>query len=159
MGLDKEAVERYIDLLEKVFVVFRLSALGRNRRNEIKRGRKIYFHDLGIRNTLIRNFNPLNLRTDTGALWENYCIVERMKALEYHGKYVNRFFWRTHARQEVDYVEEHGGKLHAFEFKWGVKASGGTRGRSPIPPAFLEAYPDSEARVVTPADFEDFAAF
>lgn len=151
IGLDKETVEHYIDLLEKAFVVFRLPALSRNKRNEIKRGRKVYFHDLGIRNTIIRNFNPLGLRADTGALWENFCIVERMKALEYRGLSVNRYFWRTHTQQEIDYVEEYAGKLHAVEWKWNDR-----KGRAKVPASFLEAYPGSQTRVVTPGNIAEF---
>ena len=148
--LDKEAVERYIDLLEKSFVVFRLPALSRNMRNEIKRGRKIYFYDVGIRNAVLNTYNPLALRTDTGALWENYCIVERMKALEYHGRRVNRYFWRTTTQQEIDYIEEYDGKLYAYEFKWNPKAKVKTQ------KAFLEAYPGTEIKVITPKNIEEF---
>ncbi|MDQ3003323.1 MAG: ATP-binding protein [Fibrobacterota bacterium] len=146
-----ETVERYIDLLEKAFVLFRLPALSRNRRNEIKRGRKIYFLDNGVRNALIQNFAPLTLRNDVGGLWENFCIVERMKTLAYHGKYVNRFFWRTHTQQKIDYIEEYEGKLHAYEFKWNPKA------KTKIPKSFLEAYPGTEVRVITPDNFHEFA--
>lgn len=151
LSLDKEAVERYIDLLEKSYVLFRLPALSRNMRNEIKRGRKIYFHDVGIRNALISNFNPMDIRTDTGCLWENFCIVERMKTLAYHRKSVNRYFWRTHTQLEIDYVEEYDGKLHGYEFKWNPKA------KAKIPKAFLEAYPGSEVKVITPKNFHEFA--
>ena len=108
LGLVKEAVERYIDLLEKSYVLFRLPALSRNMRNEIKRDRKIYLHDVGIRNAVISNFNPMEIRGDTGYLWENFCTVKRMKTLAYHRKSVNRFFWRTHTKLEIDYVEEYG---------------------------------------------------
>lgn len=151
VGLDKEAVERYIDLLEKAFVVFRLPALSRNMRNEIKRGRKIYFYDVGIRNAAINTYNPPGLRNDTGALWENYCIVERMKALEYAGKKVGRYFWRTTTQHEVDYIEEYDGKLYAYEFKWNPKAKVKTQ------KAFLEAYPGTEIKVITPKNIEEFA--
>ena len=151
LNLDKEAVERYIDLLEKSYVLFRLPALSRNMRNEIKRGRKIYFHDVGIRNAVISNFNPMEFRGDTGHLWENFCIVERMKTLAYHRKSVNRFFWRTHTQLEIDYVEEYGGKLHGYEFKWNPNA------KAKIPKAFLEAYPGSEVKVITPNNFHEFA--
>ncbi len=147
---DPETVERYIDLLEKAFVIFRLHSLSRNMRNEIKRSRKIYFYDLGIRNTLIQNFIPISLRADTGYLWENFCVVERMKTLEYHKKGVNRFFWRTHTQKEIDYIEEYDGKLHAYEFKWNPKA----KAKNPKP--FLEAYPGSEFKVITPNNFHEF---
>jgi predicted AAA+ superfamily ATPase len=151
LNLDKEAVERYIDLLEKAYVLFRLPALSRNMRNEIKRSRKIYFHDVGIRNAVISNFNPMEIRGDTGYLWENFCIVERMKTLAYHRKSVNRFFWRTYTQLEIDYVEEYGGKLYGYEFKWNPKA------KAKIPKAFLEAYPGSEVKVITPKNFHEFA--
>ncbi len=150
VGLDPHTVERYIDLLEKAFIVFPLQALSRNMRNEIKRSRKIYFYDLGIRNAMISRFNPLEERDDMGMLWENYCIVERMKTLEYHEKYVNRYFWRTHAQQEIDYIEEYDGKLHAYDFKWNPKAKVKTQ------KTFLEAYPGSEIKVITPKNFEEF---
>jgi uncharacterized protein len=150
VGLDPHTVERYIDLLEKAFIVFPLQALSRNMRNEIKRSRKIYFHDLGIRNAMITRFNPLEERDDIGMLWENFCIVERMKTLEYHQKYVNRYFWRTHTQQEIDYIEEYDGKLYAYEFKWNPNAKIKTQ------KTFLEAYPGSEIKVITPKNFEEF---
>jgi uncharacterized protein len=150
---DPETVERYVELLEKAFVIFRLHSLSRNMRNEIKRSRKIYFYDLGIRNSLIQNFIPLALRADTGGLWENFCIVERMKTLAYHEKFVNRYFWRTHTQKEIDYIEEYEGKLHAYEFKWNPKA------KAKNPKAFLEAYPGSEYKVITPKNFEEFVMF
>jgi hypothetical protein len=150
VGIDTETVERYIDLLEKAFVVFRLPSLSRNMRNEIKKGRKIYFYDTGIRNALIKNFNPLALRQDTGALWENFCLVERMKTNQYDLRYVNRYFWRTLQQQEVDYIEEYGGSLHAYEFKWNP------RKKSRQARTFTHAYPGSSTTVITPENFEDF---
>ncbi len=146
-----ETIERYIDLLEKAFVIFRLQALSRNKRNEIKKGRKIYFLDLGIRNALVQNFAPLKLRNDIGGLWENFCILERMKTLSYHEKNVNRFFWRTHTQQEIDYIEEYDGNLHAYEFKWNPKA------KNKIPKSFLEAYPGTEVKVIHPENIHEFA--
>lgn len=153
IGSDPETMERYVELLEKSFVIFRLHSLSRNMRNEIKRGRKIYFYDLGIRNSLIRNFNPMTLRADAGGLWENFCILERMKTLEYHEKYVNRYFWRTHTQKEIDYIEEYGGKLHAYEFKWNPKA------KVKAQRTFLDAYPGSELKVITPKNFDEFVIF
>lgn len=141
--LDPITVERYIDLLEKSFVLFRLPSLNRNMRNEIKNGRKIYFFDNGIRNAIVKNFNPPALRQDIGALWENFCIVERMKALHYATFFVNRYFWRTHAHQEIDYIEERNGKFHAFEFKWNPAS------RSKLPKIFLAAYPESKTEIIT----------
>lgn len=150
IGADKETVERYIDLLEKSFVVFRLASLSRNRRNEIKKGRKIYFYDNGIRNAIIKNFNPLGLRQDAGALWENFLLGERMKRNHYLRIWHNPFFWRTTSQQEVDYIEEREGRLFAFEFKRG-------RGRAAkVPPAFSSAYPDSSFTVINEDNFEPF---
>jgi uncharacterized protein len=150
VGIDTETVERYIDLLEKAFVVFRLPSLSRNMRNEIKKGRKIYFYDTGVRNALIKNFNPLAMRQDTGALWENFCLVERMKANQYNLRFANRYFWRTLQQQEIDYIEEYGGSLHAYEFKWNP------RKKSRLTRTFTHAYPGSSTAVITPDNFEEF---
>jgi predicted AAA+ superfamily ATPase len=149
-GIDTETAERYIDLLEKAFVVFRLPSLNRNMRNEIKKGRKVYFYDTGIRNALLKNFNPLAMRQDTGALWENFCIVERMKTNHYGLRFANRFFWRTVQQQEVDYLEEYNGVLHAYEFKWNPKR------KNRFTRTFTTAYPGSTTAVITPENFEEF---
>ncbi len=150
IGADTKTVERYIDLLEKCFVVFRLGAFSRNLRNEIRKGKKIYFWDNGIRNALIRNFNPLAIRQDTGALWENLLVSERRKANQYANHFVNPYFWRTLARQEINLIEEAGGRLTAWEFKWNEKA------RVKIPKSFLEAYPNSRIQVITRENYLDF---
>ena len=150
IGADNQTVERYMDLLEKSFVVFRLSALNRNARNEIKKGRKVYFYDNGIRNALISNFNPLHLRSDVGALWENFLLAERMKYLQYQLRYANQFFWRTLAQQEIDYVEEYGGYLHAYEFKWRAA------GKGKLPRTFQEAYPAHTWEVISRENFVPF---
>lgn len=150
LKMDNETIERYMDLLEKSFVIYRLGALCHNLRNEIKKGKKVYFYDNGIRNALINQFNPLNLRNDLGALWENYLMSERMKYLEYHGIYANRYFWRTHTKQEVDYIEEINGKMHAYEFKWSSTK------KVSLPKNFLAAYPGSSFNVITPKNIEDF---
>ncbi len=118
LGVNSRTISDYIDLLEKVFVIFKLPSWSRNVRNELKKSRKIYFYDLGIRNTLINNFNPMHMRQDKGAIWENFLIVERLKKLAYAQSPVNTYFWRTTQQQEVDYVEEKDGRLYAFEFKW-----------------------------------------
>ena len=118
VGIDKNTVEKYIDLLEKAFVVFRLSSLSRNVRNEIKKGKKIYFYDTGIRNALIGNFQSLELRMDKEALWENFLIAERLKFRAYNDLYGHIYFWRTTQQQEIDYLEEFDGGIHAYEFKW-----------------------------------------
>lgn len=117
-----KTVERYLDLLEKAFVIYRLKALSRNLRNEIGTKEKIYFYDLGMRNSLINQFNPLNLRNDVGALWENFCIIERVKFRQIQKKYGPVYFWRTHDQKEIDYVEEENGAFHGFEFKWNPTA-------------------------------------
>ncbi|MFO7790457.1 MAG: ATP-binding protein [Bacteroidota bacterium] len=121
VGLDNVTVEKYIQLLEKVFVIFRLKSLKRNGRKELKFARKIYFYDNGVRNALIANFQQLELRQDTGALWENYLVSERIKLLHYNKIWANVYFWRTHDQQEIDYVEEIDGLYHAYEFKWSPK--------------------------------------
>jgi len=150
IGADPLTVEKYTDLLEQSFVLFRLPSLSRNARNEIKKGRKIYFYDNGIRNSIIKNFSPLSLRTDTGALWENFLLAERMKRNAYTDYFSNAYFWRTTAQQEIDYVEDAGGRLHAFEFKWQPKKS------RRFPQSFLEAYPGSETQSIHQGNFETF---
>jgi predicted AAA+ superfamily ATPase len=148
--LDKETVEKYIYLLEQAFIIFRLTSFARNLRNELKRSRKIYFYDNGIRNMLISNLTPLQNRQDTGALWENFLVSERIKYTHYHRIYANHYFWRTHAQQEIDYIEERDGKLYAFEFKWNpVK-------KTRFPKSFLEAYPDSVTQILTKDNFMQF---
>jgi predicted AAA+ superfamily ATPase len=151
-GLDQTTVERYISLLEKAFIIFRLGALSRNLRSELKKSRKIYFYDNGIRNAVIRNFNPLSLRNDTGALWENFLISERIKSLSSQNIPVNRYFWRTQAQQEIDYLEERDGQLAAWEFKWSPKA------KARFSKTFTNAYPDCSTCVITPDNFESFFA-
>jgi uncharacterized protein len=150
IGADTETVQRYIGLLEKTFVIFRLRAFSRNIRNELKKSRKIYFYDNGIRNALISNFNPLNLRADKGALWENYLVSERMKYLHYNEIYANRYFWRTQQQQEIDYIEERDGILYAFEMKWK------TTSKPKIPLTFANAYPEYNFELLTTENFEPF---
>lgn len=150
VGADKATVEKYIDLLEKCFVVFKLPSYSRNLRNEIKKGKKIYFYDNGIRNAVLSNFAMPERRTDMGALWENFLVSERLKRNAYAGNYAQMFFWRTQAQQEIDYVEECDGQLSTFEFKWNPKA------KATLPKAFTEAYPGATFEVVTPDDYEGF---
>ncbi|MBP6827628.1 MAG: ATP-binding protein [Saprospiraceae bacterium] len=150
IGADPLTVEKYVDLLEQSFVLFRLPSLSRNARNEIRKGRKIYFLDNGIRNSIIKNFSPLALRTDTGALWENFLLAERMKRNAYTDYFCNTYFWRTTTQQEIDYVEDAGGQLHAFEFKWQPKKP------ARFPKSFLEAYPGSETRLIDREHFDEF---
>ncbi len=150
LQVDRKTIITYLDLLEKAFVIFRLQAYSGNLRNEITSARKIYFYDTGIRNALLANFNPLNIRQDTGALWENFLISERMKHLHYNGIWANCFFWRTTGRQEIDYLEEREGNLHAYEFKWNpVK-------KNRFPVTFLNAYPGSSAEMISQNNFTGF---
>jgi hypothetical protein len=149
-GADSGTVEKYLDLLEKVFVIFRLPAFSGNVRNEIKRGKKIYFFDNGIRNAVISNFNHLHSRTDVGALWENYLISERMKHLYYNEMDRPKYFWRTTQQQEIDYIEDTGEKLLAFEIKWNP------RSKVKFPKTFLKAYPKNEVQLITQQNFDGF---
>ena len=148
---DKETIERYIHYLEQSFILFRLPALSRNVRNELRRSRKIYFYDNGIRNSLISNFNSINLRQDKGALWENFLASERMKWLHYHQVHGSRYFWRTTQQQEIDYIEERDGKFYAFEFKYSPQT------KSKFPKTFSDAYP-SEFSVVNRDNYFNFLA-
>jgi len=150
LGIDKETVENYIDLLEKCFVVFRLDSFSRNARNEIKKGKKIYFYDNGVRNAVINNFSPLEMRNDVGALWENLLMVERRKRHAYSCKFVQQYFWRTLKQQEIDLIEECDGQISAFEFKWKT----GKVARLPLP--FSEAYPDASFQTITPDNYQSF---
>ena len=150
IGLDNQTVEKYIDLLEKAFVVFRVGALSRNLRKELKLGRKIYFYDNGIRNALLAQFGSIELRPDRGALWENYLMSERRKYLEYNEIWVKSYFWRTQDQQEIDYVEESDGGFHAWEFKWNPNA------RASLSKTFANAYPESAFDVITPRNVEEF---
>ncbi len=147
---DRGTIEKYIDLLEKAYIIFRLSALSRNVRNEIKRSRKIYFYDNGIRNSLLENFAPLASRVDAGALWENYMISERQKLLLNNDIDYHAYFWRTTQQQEIDYIEERGSVLYAFEFKLNPKKNPG------ISKTFLNAYPNAEYKVITPDNAGQF---
>jgi predicted AAA+ superfamily ATPase len=151
IGSDRKTVEKYIDLLEKAFVVFQLPALSRNVRNEIKKGKKVYFYDCGMRNAIINNFKPLSTRSDTGALWENFIIVERMKHLRYAEKEAKHYFWRTTQQQEIDLVEEKDERLTALEFKWNKTA------KAKIPQTFIENYPGSGTMIISPDNIENIA--
>ncbi|MDR0810831.1 MAG: ATP-binding protein [Paludibacter sp.] len=150
VGLKSETVERYLNLLEKVFVIFRLPSFSRNMRQELKKSQKVYFYDNGVRNALIQNFKSLELRTDTGALWENFMISERKKCNAYNQHYVNSYFWRTHASQEIDYIEERDGKLFAFEFKWNENR------KAKLPASFSENYPESEFKIINRTNYLEF---
>lgn len=151
IGTDNKTVEKYIDLLEKCFVVFRLNAFNRNLRTELKKSKKIYFYDNGIRNAIIQNFAPLSLRQDVGALWENFFISERIKANHYAGRYSRNYFWRTTQQQEIDYIEESDGNFTAFEMKWNPN-----KRQTNFPSAFLNTYPVKETVVITPENYLDW---
>ena len=149
VGLNKITVANYIQILEKAFIIFRLRPLTRNARNELKKLRKIYFYDTGVRNALINNLNPLALRQDVGSLWENFVISERMKRHANHLTNVHTYFWRSHDGQEVDYVEEAQGSIRGFEVKWGKKPL-------KAPAAFQKLYPHSAVTLINQDTFEDF---
>ena len=150
LGMNSVTVQRYIDLLEKSYVIFHLRSFSCNVRSELKKSRKIYFCDNGVRNALIGDYKPLALRTDTGALWENYLISERMKHNAYNAFYGKSYFWRTQQQQEVDYIEDYDGVLHAYEFKW----SGTKQPR--LTDTFMKNYPDHTFKVVNRDNYLDF---
>lgn len=151
VGADRATIEQYISLLEKAFVVFRLNPLSRNVRNEINTSRKIYFYDNGIRNAIAGNFKSLEFRQDTGALWENFMISERLKVLNYHQWHGRFYFWRTYQQQEIDWIEEIDGSFSAYEFKWNPKKSAKI-----FPKTFINNYPISKTLTVTPEQIDDF---
>lgn len=146
-----KTVQRYLELLEKNYVVFSLPGFSRNLRKEYTKTPRYYFWDNGIRNAIISNYNFLSWRDDVGKLWENYCIVERIKKTDYQAQYANRFFWRTYDQKEIDYIEERDGKLFAYEFKW--KAS-----KRSAPKIFLKTYPNSTYAVIHQQNYLDFIA-
>lgn len=151
IGLDSKTVERYVDILEKLFIVFRLGTFSRNLRNELKASRKIYFWDLGIRNAIIGNLAQIENRTDAGELWENFVIAERMKRNAYKGSFAQSYFWRTRQQHEIDYLEEEDGILYAFEFKWNLR-----KANVKCPESFKTAYPEAVYKVITPENIEEF---
>lgn len=150
LAMDVKTVGRYLDLLEKSFVVYRHGGFSRNLRNEVTSKAKYYFFDAGIRNALIAQFNPLDQRNDVGQLWENFVVVERMKRRAYGSIYANVYFWRTYDGQEVDLVEEREGRLFGYECKWS------TTKRVTVPRSWLGAYPEAEFTVITPENYLDF---
>ncbi|MEI7723893.1 MAG: ATP-binding protein [Bacteroidota bacterium] len=149
LHIDYKTVARYIDLFEKAFVLFSLGGYSGNLRSEVTRSCKYYFYDNGIRNALISNFNPLAIRNDTGALWENFIFMERMKMRSYKNIHANIFFWRTYDQKEIDLIEELDGKLFAYEFKWGKKSI-------KPPKRWLEEYPGSGFEVISPENYLDY---
>jgi predicted AAA+ superfamily ATPase len=149
LGVDTKTVQRYLDLLEKAFVIVRLGGLSRNLRQEIRNKSKYYFLDTGIRNAVIAQFNSLDMRNDVGALWENLVIMERLKFRSYARLHANMYFWRTYDQQEIDLVEERGGNFHGYEFKW-------SQNKPASPPSnWTSAYPDAKYAVITPANYGD----
>lgn len=149
LGVNRDTVERYLDLLEKAFVIFRLKAFSKNLRKEINKKEKIFFYDVGIRNSLISRFDDIGMRDDIGGLWENLCIVERKKYLQKTGRVCGQYFWRTHDRKEIDYLEQENGNLHGYEFKYRKK-------NVKIPKEFLDVYEGSRVDVVDSENWWDF---
>ena len=149
LQMSKNTVERYLDLLEKVFIIFKRIGFSRNLRKEITKSHRYYFYDNGIRNALIGNFNPLSLRNDLGMLWENYIVTERLKRQEYVREPTISYFWRTYDRKEIDLVEDRGGKLFGYEMKW-------SRGKSKIPKDWEVHYPEASFKVIHRDDYLDF---
>ena len=150
IGVDRNTIIKYIDILEKGYVIFKLRSYSRNVRHEIKKSRKIYFYDNGIRNTIIGDFKDVKLRTDKGALWENFLISERIKQNNYKLTLARSYFWRTTQQQEIDYIEEQGQKLHGFEFKWSSKKK-----NVKLSKTFINNY-NASGSVITRENFRDF---
>jgi len=149
LGISKNTVDRYLDLLSKVFIVFKLRGFSGNLRKEVVNHSKWYFLDNGIRNAVINNFNIIEQRNDIGSLWENYMISERVKYQNYHGVHSNNYFWRTYDQQEIDWIEEREGKLFAYEFKWKEQ-------RIKIPKAWQKNYPDSSFDLIYNQNYKDW---
>lgn len=150
LGISRNTVEKYLDLLSKVFIVHRIPGFSRNLRNEITKSSKWYFYDNGIRNAIIGNYSPLSLRTDTGALWENFLIAERIKYQHYTGMKSHNYFWRTYQQQEIDWVEDRDGQLYAYEIKWK------TSKKIKVPSAWKAAYPGSSFDAINPENYLDW---
>ena len=149
LRMSKNTIEKYLDLLSKVFVIYRLGAYARNLRKEVTKAGKWYFYDNGIRNAVIGNFNPLAIRNDVGALWENYIISERIKANHNYGLHKEFYFWRTYDGQEIDLIEESPESLTALEFKWGSK-------HPSAPVAFKNGYPQASFDVVSRDNYLEY---
>jgi uncharacterized protein len=150
LQLSKNTVEKYLNLLSKVFVLFKIEGYSKNLRKEITKSNRWYFCDNGIRNAIINNFIRLDNRTDVGDLWENYLATERIKKQQYQKIFSNNYFWRTYDQQEIDWVEEQGEQLHAYEFKWNDKK------KTKVPGAFAKAYPTASFEAVKPKNYLDF---
>lgn len=151
LGIDTVTVQRYVDLLEKAYVIFHIRSFSRNVRNELKKSIKIYFYDNGVRNSVISNFSPVELRSDIGALWENFLISEKIKNNAYHNKHAKYYFWRTTQKQEIDFIEEVDQNLFAYEFKYNPK-----KVNSKCPVTFSNNYPNVPFEVITSENYMDF---
>ena len=149
LGMSKNTVDHYLDLLEKAFVIQRLGGFSRNLRNEITKNSRYYFVDNGVRNALINNFNPIDLRNDAGELWENYLIIERLKRQEYLREQANNYFWRTYAKKELDLVEERNGRLYGYEIKWG-------KAKPRMPKEWINAYPEAAWQLINRENYLEF---
>ncbi|MBL7111054.1 MAG: ATP-binding protein [Bacteroidales bacterium] len=149
LGIARQTIERYLYLLEKSFIIKKVTGFSRNLRSEVTKTSRYYFYDNGVRNALINNFNPLDMRNDTGMLWENLLFIERVKLQHYKQMYSNNYFWRTYDKKEIDHIEERDGKLFAYEFKWG-------KSKVSVPKLWKETYPDSEYQVINKENFLDF---
>ncbi len=152
LGISKNTVERYLDLLSKVYIIHSVGAWSRNLRKEIVKGKKWYFFDNGIRNALIGDMKPIENRNDVGLLWENYIISERIKYQQYEKMLVYNYFWRTYDQQEIDWIEDREGKLHAYEFKWNPYK------KAKLPNLFKETYPNSEFEVISRENFLEWVS-
>ncbi len=150
LQMSKNTVEKYLDLLTKVFVLFKVEGFSRNLRKEISKSNRWYFYDNGIRNALLGNFNRLNMRSDVGDLWENYLATERIKKQHYHKLKVQNYFWRTYDQQELDWLELNNDDISAYEFKWSEHK------KVKIPGAFKKAYPDASFLLINPKNYLDF---
>ena len=146
LSISKNTVEKYLDILCKMYLIYKVEGFSRNLRKEITKNSRYYFYDNGVRNAVIANFNPINERNDKGQLWENYLIAERLKMQQYKRIYANNFFWRTYSQQEIDWVEEREGKLFAYEFKW-------KKAHVKIPPQWQKAYPDAVFEIIIPENY------
>jgi uncharacterized protein len=150
LNVNSKTVQRYLDILEKSYIIFSLPGFSRNLRKEYSKSPRYYFWDNGVRNSVINNYNSISLRDDAGKLWENYCVSEKLKSAGYKGLIANYYFWRTYDQQEIDLIEEISGQLHAYEFKYSITKTAKT------PAAFKNAYPDAKFNLVNPDNFSDY---
>ncbi len=150
LQLSRNTVEKYLNLLTKVFIIYKVGGFSRNLRKEINKSSKYYFLDNGIRNILAGNLNPIHLRNDMGVLWENYMISERIKYQHYNGMLVYNYFWRTYDQQEIDWIEDRGGQLYGFEFKWNSKK------KVKIPGGWKSAYPNAGFQIINPDNYREW---